>query len=119
MSNSTFRMPPVPSILIATAIVSSCAAVAQPRRPIIPTATLWTCPRPPPAAAACCAPAAGASLESIHDLQFKAPAFMGQQYRGKVLLSYGEPVHNQYYATVAVRRDSAAQLVVEHLVRAG
>ena len=60
-----------------------------------------------------------ASLESVHDLQFKTPAFMGQQYRGKVLDPYGEPVHDQYYATVAVRRDSAAQLVVEHLVRAG
>jgi len=63
--------------------------------------------------------AACASLECVHDLQFKIPAFMGPQDRRKVLDLQRDPVDDQYYAGSAVRRDSSAQPVVQHSIRAG
>ena len=61
---------------------------------------------------------ARASLECVHDLQFKSPAFMRQQHRRKVFDPKRDPVDDQYYAAFAVRCDSAAQLVVEHVIPA-
>jgi hypothetical protein len=43
-----------------------------------------------------------ASLQRVHDLQFKFPAFMGQQHRDKVLDPNPLPVNDQDEAAVAV-----------------
>jgi hypothetical protein len=43
-----------------------------------------------------------ASLQRVHDLQFKFPAFMGQQHRDKVLDPNPLPVNDQDEVAVAV-----------------
>ena len=60
---------------------------------------------------------ARASLECVHDLHFKAPAFMGPEDRRKVVDTKRSPVDDEDHATFTVGRDSAAEPVVEHPIR--